>query len=664
MAWRYLKGNKTTTSPTALVCLDTETDRRECAGDGTRWIESLRLGVARHCRLERGEPTRRTEFAFQHAPDFWTWLLPKLRPRETTWLFAHGLAFDARVIKWPEAVDAGLLKLAIIRPGKAKADGTAGENRTETGLCVFDGSPTILECWSQSGAKLRMIDTLNYWQKPLADLGRSIGLDKLPFPDPWDSDEAWLEYCRVDCEILERAVLNLIRWHRANDLGVFKMTAASIAMQAFRHKWNKPPFVIHDEKQIRKLEREGYYAGQLSTFYLGRIRRSDKGVSGALFDKFGEAAPRPVGPVHQLDINALFPSQMASGVYPMRLRRWRDQPEWRRREPPPLDQGFLARVLLDSPIHAFPLRVKGRTHHVVGRFWTTLCGPELAFALRAGCVQAVDDWAEYELGEPFRGFVEYFWGQRLSFRAQGDQASADLCKLILNSLYGKFAQHSFEWAARPKLTSPLPWYAWVNLDKANNVISELRAVGGLVQERQKRDDHPQSFVAVSAWVTSHARERMRALREIVGRHHCFYQAVDSLYVDDLGLARLQAAGEIDQTALGKLRLEHSADEAEFLGLGYYKIGDRRVISSIRKTAKVIDSEVYEQDQFESLARSFSRQPAGGVIVKRIVKRTRAVEPLSGVTENGWVRPLDAGLCLSNATKAETSPACCPAVIGT
>jgi hypothetical protein len=621
--------------------------------DPTKGLETLRLGVARYCRLDRGEPTRRAVFAFQSASDFWLWMIPKLRPRETTWLFAHGLGFDLRVIKWPEALDAGWLSLSIERPGKPTADGGTSPPRLEAGLCVFDGSPTILECWAPSGAKLRLVDTLNYWNKPLAKLGESIGLAKLEMPDPWDQDAAWLDYCARDCEILETSVLKLLHWHRTQDLGVFKPTAAGLAMHAFKHRFHSRRIVLHDEETVRQQEREVYYAGELATFYLGPIRRGDRGIDGSLFDKYRETAPRPTGPLHQLDVNSLFPACMADGFYPVRLLRWRDQPEYRHRDSPDLDQGFAARVLIDSTDQTYPARGKGRTYHCLGKFWTSLCGPELARAVRAGHIQAVDWWAEYELDQPFCGFVEHFWGERQRFRVAGDQASAELCKLILNSLYGKFAQHAYEWLNVPGELALSPWSHWTAVDIANKTIKEYRAIGGLTQLRQRAGDHPQAFIAISAWVTATARERMRRLREICGYHHVYYQAVDSLYVSPLGLERLQAAGEVNQDALGKLRLEYTADEADFLGCGYYRIGDRRVLSSIRKTARLIDSEVYEQDQFERLATAFASPPLGGVSVKRVVKQVKPVEPLGGVTENGWVKPLDAALCLSRPIEAET-----------
>lgn len=655
--WRYLRGNKGCEGPRHVFSVDTETASEDHPTIKGARLEKLRLGVARYARVEHGKPGSRCEFAFNTCDQFWAWLARRVSPRSLNWVFAHGAGFDVRVLGFASEVDQGRLLLRR-PPVKSPTESPTGPAlRVETGLLVLDSPPLILECWFPGGAKLRIVDLRNWMNYPLAEVGRRLQLEKLEMPDPWEDDEAWLTYCRRDCEIVEQAALFLFRWQKEHDLGVFKPTLAGQAMQCFRHRFHSRKIVLHDDERCKDFEREGYYAGRLAQFYCGEIRRGDKGVGGLLFDKFDEHAPRPIGPVYKLDVNALFPSVMKAGKFPRKLLWYAPKAYDASPIPAGIETGIIARVRLKTADNEYPQREQGKVSFLRGEFETVLAGDEFVRALAAGEVQEICSWAAYETTDLFANYVDFFWQLRLMSKLAGDRIAAGMCKLMLNALYGKFAQRRHEWVTLAGRVAPEPWSLWYEIDKPARTISEFRSIGETVQIRTDRGHHPESFAAVSAFVTAAARCRMDALRSIAGWHNVYYQGVDSLFVSPLGLERLEAAGEVCPDALGKLRIEGVSDEATFLGCGLYEFAGQWTRCSIRRGAREVRLGEYEQDSFESLEKWASSPPLDGVTVRKVTRKIGGNESTIGLTDNGWVRPKAGQSWRSTLTRDDVTSSC-------
>lgn len=644
--WRYLRGNKSCEGPRHIICVDTETSRVADADQPLESREVLRLGIARRSRFPLGSQGPSNIYPFQTRRQFWDWLLRQPKPRTVTWVWAHGLGFDLRALGWGGEIDHG--RLLLERPARLHQSGPkAGQlQASRGGLLVLDSPPTIIDCWTQSGGHLRFVDSRNYWNRPLADLGDWLGLEKLPMPDPWAPEEEWLTYCLRDCEILERAVHRLLDWHREHDLGVFKATAAGQSMQAYRHRFMREPIVLHDELDVKKLERAAYYAGRLECFFQGEIERADTLLQDPMPRQFDRSAPRPTGVVYKLDCNSLFPSVMKDHLYPRRLLQWNLSPKSLPVSSLTNTAGLIASCSLSGCSICLPQRANGRTAFVTGSFQTTLPGPELEAALASSSTVSIDAWSEYELADLFSHYVDYFWQLRFMNKLAGRSVEADLCKLLLNALYGKFGQRSYEWEPEPDNSAPEPWSNWVERDRESRTVHYFRSIGELVQKKQEQGDHEHSFTAISAFVTSYARRKMDHYREICGHHDCYYQGIDSLFVSRTGLGRLQDAGCIDQAALGKLRIEGESHHTIFRGLGYYCFNGQWVRTSIRRGAREIAIGSWQQDQFESLEASCGKPQQEGVSVKTVIRTIDPEKSAGELTPNGWVIPAKGTPCES------------------
>jgi DNA polymerase elongation subunit (family B) len=299
----------------------------------------------------------------------------------------------------------------------------------------------------------------------------------------------------------------------------------------------------------------------------------------------------------------------------------------------------LAEVKLKT-LEGYPKRVTAfGTIYPVGEYWTTLAGPELMRAKRAGHIQEVRQWIRFEMKPVFTEFVQWFWNYRLEQIDRNHELEANLAKLLMNGLYGKFGQKTNAWKDRPDILADYSMSHWINLYDGDREGEMFRNVGQCVQQWIGKGEHPYAFPAIAAYVTSYAREYMLALREIAGVVNCYYIATDALFCNQEAKDKLDAKGYLRDNVLGKLREKASCETATFEALHHYKIGNRETNGSRKKSGKVNPDGSVTEIQFETLEAALKRQPDGSVHVRPVVKRY-AKEYLRGyIQPDGWTLPL-------------------------
>ena len=85
-------------------------------------------------------------------------------------------------------------------------------------------------------------------------------------------------------------------------------------------------------------------------------------------------------------------------------------------------------------------RDKGDLIFPVGRFRCWLWQPLMAIAVEQGYVEQVHNVFLYDAEPIFEGYINDMFARRLQYKADGNKAYDTLTKLMMNSLYGKFAQ--------------------------------------------------------------------------------------------------------------------------------------------------------------------------------------------------------------------------------
>ena len=613
---RFIKPTMGNATPGLIVVLDTES-LPEYIGENGVGIHKLRLGVAIAWRVEKGQVTRRRVFRFSTADEFWNWLFPRLKVRQPTWLFAHNLGFDLTIAGFWERIESGEYGFSRDGVGLERRTDVKGTGRDWYGFLCAEDPPTIVNVMHKTGGRLVMLDTLNYFRCPLSQLGDSCGLPKGDMPD-WSADDAtWYDYCERDAEILEATVCNLLHWWKENGLGSFKYTTAGLAMEAYRRRFQPKWIELHDNESARVLERESYYGGRLELFYTGKVTGSEL--------------------ITELDVNSLYPAMMRAYRYPFALAD--SDHTGKGLDVDALTVDHIARVKVRTFSDGFPYRCRLGLLFPTGEYETTLAGPELMRAVRSGCVLEVGDWNRYKTAYLFRDFVDHFYENRIKCRESGDKIHELFCKLVLNSLYGKFGQRYGKWQTIPDLMPMQSWGEWYQYEQDTNTIRQYRGIGHMTQVSGDRGEHNRAFPAISSYVTSYAREFMRELIHCAGIGHVYYTVTDSLFVDQFGLDNLQAAGVITDTRLGGLKIKHQARTAVFDAPHWWRLGKKQKRGNLKPSATMLSETRYEFERFSGLKDAMRRAISSTVHVKRQVISFDRSNRRGIVGVDGWVTPL-------------------------
>lgn len=583
---RAIQRNHGNPSPRYIVAIDCESTRTSHAYNSAVANHTFRLATGTACRIAGGKAIGVHSSRFNSAEDLRSFVYDQCGNRHTTWVIAHGMLADFRLGGFADDIDNGTVVIDAPRARRVGQVTIKNDARTD-GIVVVESPPTIIGLRHvASGGRMIFVDTLNWFRCPLRDLGQACGLPKLTMP-AWDaSDEEWFIYCHRDTEILFQTFTKLIHFAKEQQLGVFRYTAASQAMSVFRHRFMQTPIYVHDNAKVKAWERKAYFGGRSEVFKWGKIDTQ----------------------CHLVDVNSLFPSVMKDIKVPVNLVSYDEYTMVSEDISEHAATSEVAEVLIQTSRPIYPVRREGTICYPVGRFWTYLCGPELALAARNGEIESCRRIARYDCAIIFDRFVSEFWKLRQSFKQEGNSLYDTFTKSIMNSLYGKWTQKQPQWQPCEDIPGMRPWSRLVKCNAMTGERTEYRTFGSYTQQRMPDLERSDTFVAIGAFVTAAARIRMNTLRETAGYKNVYYQGVDGLIVNDMGLTNLERAEEVEFTTLGKLRLEYSGSQSTIYGVADYRLGSRNVMAGRPASAiQVADNEFIatmlssKQDLFNGVA---------------------------------------------------------------
>jgi hypothetical protein len=610
--------NHSIEKPRYICSFDTETV------DGRGGFQSIKrhkleLGVALYGEFrERGGKLalyNQRELVFHTSAEFWRALYDWKTGKNTVWIFAHNLPFDLSQVDFWSELREGRLRFTF--PGAKRY---AGKGRSPyKGLMLIDDPPTVLCVETESNQRFLLMDSLNYFRLPLAEVGRSFGLEKLPIDFKTASYQEKLVYCRNDTQIVETAMVDLLRWWKEQDLGKFRYTAASLAFHAYFHRFNQVKIQFHNYWRCRKMERAVYFGGQLEAFYLGEIKQ----------------------PFHVLDVTSLYPFVMRSNKYPVRVRAFDSSCGLSADKPPIELNQSLCQVELGETCETFPYRTPEGMQYSLGPgvFW--LAGPELQYAYDQGYIQRWGKWAHYVCRPLFTEYVDYFFALKKKYTAEGDKARATFCKLLLNSLYGKFGQKGGRWQLIDELPSEDGFYEWRQLNLPSKKITRYLVIWDRQLQYMPVTEVHKAAPILAAFVTSYARQYMRQLRQLAGLREVYYQATDSLFTSEKGMDNLDRAGYLRPDELGGLHDQGRAEDGEIYNLHWYRVGDQWTTGGAKKSATFSEQFKWQEPHFDSLVSMVARGGKNEVVIQEVEKE-RTPEYKKGIVESdGWVTPYTA-----------------------
>ena len=606
----FLGDRKRQTIPKHLLFLDTETSVIE--NDDKIIHFDYKLGVGIYVELDKtGDVKTRKVYTPETKESFVKLIKDLAEKHKHLYVFAHNMGFDLRVLY--------AFKLL-------SAIGWDSEPP------IINNMVFIYTC-SKNKNKISFIDTANLGVRSVDQLGKDMGYDKLEVDFNTVSDEELLTYCIRDTEILERFVLEYIRFIMEHELGAFKVTLASQALTGFRTRFMDESIWIHCNLGAINLERDAYYGGRTEAFRLGYI---------------GEQK------YYYIDVNSMYPYVMTHRPMPFQLLKPSDKAYNHPIEENVKDLYVIADVTINTDMNDYPLRLTNKDteynklknpHNLeypdstskrlifpTGQFRTTLHLAELQQAVKHGHIVEVHRKALYTTNNPFDDYVKHFYDAKNKYGLEGNKTWRTIAKLFLNSLYGKFGQLQPHRQNQGKQTE----YAYTRIH-IHDSIKEIH-YQELYWNYEKIIEYKQgetafSNAAISGAITAYARMYLNDTRRLAGIENVYYMDTDSMIVNQEGFDNISHL--IDSEKIGRWDIERTSRRLIIHGNKDYVLDGHTKHKGIQKTAIKKSFNLWRFLHFEGFITWWKTGAIGGARGEYRTKR-RLGEYYKGIVDNNGI----------------------------
>lgn len=472
--------------------------------------------------------TSETVFMANNLTDFMEWLKDK-----NTVCYYHNLRFDGEyVLSW--------LLTHSYRYSDKHLPGTFDTLITDDG--VFYSITVYFEKLNKKWKKVTFYDSLKKLPFKVSVIAKAFELEdekgSIDYdeyrPEGHELTEEEKDYIVKDCRIVSQALKIQM------EKGLTRMTNASDAMGWYKamigksrfEKWF-PVLPVELDADLRRAYKGGFT-------YLNPKHKNARGYKGLVFD-----------------VNSLYPSVMYEKVLPYGYPVYFEgEPEEDERYPL-----YIVRIRCDfkiKPGHIPCIQLKNNKAFVETEYLTTSNGEIVEMTLTNVDLQLFKDHYKigyYEVinGYRFKGttgmFKDYidYW---MEIKENSTGALRQLAKLMLNSLYGKFATN-------PKAYKKACYLDEKGLVRYEVVKDEETAKKYGLRPPELRDP---VYTAMGAFITAYAREKtIRSAQSVYDRF--IYADTDSLHLigEDIpeGL-------EVHPSHLGKWKHEGSFIDSKYI----------------------------------------------------------------------------------------------------
>jgi len=591
---RLIEPNHKVQFPRYLVFVDTEsTIGKE---DISRYSEhKMKMGVAIYVRLDKNADVYQREvFHFFTADEFWDWCIGKALKQSTLTIYGHNLKYDAINLN---TIDK-LIEHGYIIP-----------------YPILDHK-FIMRCHKLIGDKrcykIKLVDTFNFSQFSLKEIGKRFGLEKMEADFENDTDEKLFTYCQRDTEIVEIFILSYVRFLVENDLGSFRDTLAGTSFSTYRHKFLEEIW-SHDDREVLAFERRAYFGGRTECWYIGDLPMRDYRV---------------------YDVKSMYPHIMKTKQLPRKLIGVINKPSIELIKLYIKDGKYIIAeciIKTDDKIIPYPVRhIPERNTDFPytstllfprGEYQTYLHSPELEYAIANNHIVSISKIVIYECCILFEKFVNYFYDRKES---STNRVERELSKLTMNSTYGAFGKRNYEtelmdipdgvlenetFTVNLKIRDDDLGYAIVkNMEKRQTYHSWLGTLYRVTADALTPVRN--TNVALAGAVTAYARMYLFEMLQICGDRHRYYSDTDSILTDSEGGKRLE---KYVGNELGKLELQLDFNHGKINCPKDYEFGDKVRLKGIGKLSKKLSDNVYETIRFTSF-KDYIRTGKHGTIV--------------------------------------------------
>ena len=575
MGQHSIKSNTRSSSPSHVIALDVQMSTTKITNTEYRnRFEGATL-IYRRYRWDRGTWTDQS-YSTADKEALWGWIIAHAPYKARKWIFVAGL--EERFLAadgWKHLVEWG---------GQCKR-------------LSLDDQRVIYE-WSHDSKTIRFVDANNLFRGKVDGPGATITVKRVSLASPAPDRQSEGIGAGNSCRHLLQTLHTWITFVRDEDLGNFAPTLAGQAWNAWRHRFYRHRIYHHGKPRVMSLEREAYRGGRNESYYFGDL----SGVPWTL-----------------LDIRSMYPSIMAKTPLPFNLISTGKELTQTGLRKMLAQFGVIAHCVIRSDEPYYMVKGTQGCTFPTGTFSATLSTPEIIHALDNKHFLGCRMWAAYEQAILFSDYVQFFWGARRDAEQRGDTLRAMICKLLMNSLYGRFGMRYQNW--EPDGGGHMPgWDKWSEIDAQTGEISNYRAINGMIEKQMGWIEGNNILTAICTHITAWGRDRLWQIMQRAGREHVAYCDTDSVIVDSDGLKNLE--GEIENNTLGALRVQQQSDVLIIGGEKNYRMGDTIRRSGIKAEAEEIRKDTFRQFIRMGVKSLMESQGMGMCTRRRIILRAR------------------------------------------
>ncbi len=392
---------------------------------------------------------------------------------------------------------------------------------------------------------------------------------------------------------LARAVEQILRLVYVQDLGHLRATVGGQSMQSYRHSHMPGKIGIHNNPAALELERDAPMGTPVECRVKGRVP----------------------WPISILDVNGLYPHVMGQYPYPAKLLWHSSSPTF-----------DVVRRQAETRLIIGRCTVKGKCapyleKHDDGCRWdggegsVVLVGPDFDQCLATDDIVQVHEAAAYEGAPLFTEWSQNYFDVRAELRKSNNRVQLKVWKSIGVSLWGAFAARLFRYIPYDFPGEHPQWGHFAHHPVGSDEVYECRAIAGIVDRLECREEPDDSMPAISAFVACYARRYVAGLEAFAGRNNTVYKVADAIHVNSTGRARLETAGLVDDTRPGAFKVALNARQIVYRGPNCFFHDDTLTMAGKQRRAVEVRPGTFEWAEPARLGTSVVRPPTGTVALE-------------------------------------------------
>lgn len=588
-----LKGNKTSSFPTQFILFDTETVTLKKCDNGVyqKFQMAWTCYLDFDARTEKGYTEKYT--FFKSSKKLWEYTLSASRKRRPLNIISSNIWFDMRVSNAiPFLLTKGFINTKRFKNGMSE-------------MYVFQKGDT----------KLVMYNLQNWFRTSVAEMGKELKLPKMKVNFDTDNFEYIKKYCKRDTEIIVETWKKWRSFIVSNDLGCFGKTISSQAFNTFRHRFYKTEIYIHNIQAAINLERRCMKGGRVECYRIGKVTGKK---------------------TYKIDINSAYPAVMRDYKFPIKLLSMVDRISVNRLDKYLQKRSVCAHVIIDTDQPVYSITHNKERIYPTGKFHTWLTTPELKHAIKYKHITKVITAAIYKQEYIFRDYVNYFSGLREQYKKDKNKIYDSLSKYLQNCLFGKFAQKLAVCRKDKKCNKKLFGTETVYYLDEDKLLEIMYFAGRETWIEKKEEEGFHSFVAIAAHVTAYQRLKIYKTIQKIGRNNCYYTDTDCIFCNEKGYNKIK--NKIHATKLGYWDLEETTTKLDIRTNKDYTFGKSNKIKGVKKNAKEIRPNVFEQSVFPSFLSDMINTNKKPYLISNTIKTLARVYKKGTIKTDGTVKP--------------------------